>query len=158
VIRYLLRTTLTFRILLVAFTLAVAVWYAMDTLQTQALTNIYEAAFTKRLNDQAQRDRMRFNDAVRQQFQTAHLIAGLARTQNTIAALDASSENWDDPNAKVMFPRENTSAWLPDRALLRNQHTPDYLLLLDSHGRVRKLFSHFRRPHCRTSTQCPADC
>jgi len=146
VIRRLLRTTLTFRILLAAFIMAVAVWYAMDTVQTQALTKIYEAAFTDRLNDQAQRDRMRFNDAVRQQFQTAHLIAGLAKTQNTIAALNASSDNWDDPDAKIEFPRGNTSAWLPDRALMRNQHIPDYLMLLDPQGRARKLFSPFRTP------------
>jgi len=146
VIRRLLRTTLTFRILLVTFVLAVAVWYAMDRVQTQALTKIYETAFTERLNDQAQRDRMRFNDAVRQQFQTAHLIAGLAKTQNTIAALISSTKSWNDPDAKIEFPRDNTSFWLPDRALMRNQHFPDYLMLLDPHGRVRKLFSPFRTP------------
>ena len=145
-IRRLLRTTLTFRILLVTFVLAVAVWYAMDRVQTQALTKIYETAFTERLNDQAQRDRMRFNDAVRQQFQTAHLIAGLAKTQNTIAALISSTKSWNDPDAKIEFPRDNTSFWLPDRALMRNQHIPDYLMLLDPHGRVRKLFSPFRTP------------
>ncbi|HEY9079180.1 ATP-binding protein [Magnetovibrio sp.] len=143
-IRSLLRTTLTFRILLAAFAMAVAVWYALDKIQTEALTKIYEAAFTERLNDQAQRDRMRFNDAIRQQYQTTNLIAGLAKTQRTVASLNANSEDWDDPHAAIEFPRDNAASWLPDRALMRNQHIPDFLMLLDPHGRVRKLFSPFR--------------
>jgi len=146
VIRSLLRTTLTFRILLVTFVLAVTVWYGIDKVQSEALSKIYETAFNERLNDQAQRDRMRFNDAVRHQFQTAHLIAGLARTQNTIAALSSSTKNWNDSDANIVFPRDNTSSWLPDRALMRNQHIPDFLMLLDPQGRVRKLFSPFRTP------------
>jgi len=137
---------LTFRILLVAFALAVAVWYALDKIQTQALTKIYETAFTTRLNDQAQRDRMRFNDAVRQQFQTAHLIAALAKTHQAISTLSASTKDWFDPDATIAFPRDNATSWLPDRALMRNQHIPDYLMVLDPIARVRKLYSPFRTP------------
>ena len=138
------RTTLTFRILLATFTMAVGIWYALDRYQTQALIHIYETDFTARLNDQAQRDRMRFNDAVRHQFQIAQLIADMAKTHQAVRILSATSRDWFDPDAKVAFPLGNTTAWLPDRAVMRNQYIPDYLLLLDPHTRVRKMFSPLR--------------
>ncbi|MCW8915442.1 MAG: ATP-binding protein [Magnetovibrio sp.] len=135
------RTTLTLRILLMAFAMAVALWYALDKYQTQSLTNIYEADFTARLKDQAQRDRMRFNDAVRQQFMTVHLIAGQAKTQSAVKQMRNAIENWDSTRANIPFPQDNSPTWLPDRAMLRNQQTPDHLMLLDSNYRIRKHFS-----------------
>lgn len=127
----------------IALCMAVVVWFALDQYQTQALTNIYEADFSARLNDQAQRDRMRFNEAVRQQFQSTHLIAGMARTQRTLHELRQTDGNWDTPAIAVPLPIDNSSKWLPNRALMRNQYTPDYLMLLDPELRIRKLFSPF---------------
>jgi len=84
---------------------------------------------------------MRFNDAVRHQFKIAHLIADMAKTHQAVRVLSATSRDWYDPDAKVAFPLGNTTSWLPDRSVMRNQYVPDYLLLLDPHTRVRKMFS-----------------
>ncbi|MEG3618076.1 ATP-binding protein [Magnetovibrio sp. PR-2] len=135
------KTTLTFRLLLVAFTTAVVLWYVMDRYQTATLTHIYEAEFTARLHDKAQRDRMRFNDALRQQFQSVHLIAGQGKTQHAVDVLRAQDGNWDSGDISVPFPTDNAPTWLPDRAVLRNQQPPDHLLLIDPQLRVRKHFS-----------------
>ena len=135
------RTTLTFRLLLVVFTIAVVLWYAMDRYQTATLTGIYEAEFTARLNDKAQRDRMRFNDALRQQFQTVHLIAGQGKTLKAVEMIRTRDGDWNDGQSTVPFPAGNDPSWLPDRAVLRNQQPPDHLLLIDQHLRVRKHFS-----------------
>lgn len=132
--------------MLAALSMAAAVWYVLDRIHTQALFDIYETDFTARLNDQAQRDRMRFNEAVRQQFQVSHLIADMARTERTIIRLRAQTPDWYDAKASVPLPLDNSSAWLPDRALMRNQHTPDYLMLLDPNLHIRKLFSPYHTP------------
>ncbi|OEJ66940.1 sensor histidine kinase [Magnetovibrio blakemorei] len=124
-----------------AVTSAVAIWLALDQYHTNALSKIYEEDFTARLHDQAQRDRMRFNDAVRQQYQTSHLIADTAKMQQTIQVLIANSGNWNDAEASFDLPDGNDASWLPDRAILRNTHIPDFLLLLDPQLRVRKRFS-----------------
>lgn len=128
-----------------AVTSAAAIWFALDQYHTKALTRIYEEDFTARLHDQAQRDRMRFNDAVRQQFQISHLIADTANMQQTILALITGSEDWNDAGASVVPPKESDASWLPDRAILRNTHIPDFLLLLDPQLRVRKRFSPYPR-------------
>ncbi|MBL4613399.1 MAG: PAS domain-containing protein, partial [Magnetovibrio sp.] len=138
------RITLSLRIMAAALGMAVAVWFALDQYQTQALSDIYEADFSARLNDQAQRDRMRFNAAVRQQFQTTHLIAGMARTLSTFQDLRHANSNWNVSAIAVPLPLDNSQEWLPDRALMRNQYTPDYMMLLDPALRIRKLFSPFQ--------------
>lgn len=137
-------TTLTMRIMVAALCMAAVVWYALDRYQSQALTNIYEADFSAFLNDQAQRDRMRFNEAVRKQFQVTHLVAGMTRTLHTIEELRRTDGNWDAPTVAVPLPTDNTAGWLPDRSLMRNQHMPDYVMLLDPKLRIRKLFSPLR--------------
>jgi len=138
------KTTLTFKITLVALVMAATVWYVLDQFQTQSLTNIYEVDFSARLSDQAQRDRMRFNEAVRQQYQSAHLIAELARTQSYVEDMRTRNGDWEDATAQIELPHDNTSDWLPDRAMMRNRHTPNFMMVLDSHLRIRKLFSPFR--------------
>ncbi len=143
-IRRLQDTSLTVRILLTAVATAVAMWFALDQYDTKTLTRIYEEDFTARLHDQAQRDRMRFNDAVRQQFMTSHLIADTAKTQQTILTLSASSRDWNDAQAVVKLPQDNDTSWLLDRAMMRSTHIPDFLLLLDPHLHVRKLFSPYQ--------------
>lgn len=87
---------------------------------------------------------MRFNDAVRHQFQIAHLIADMAKTHQAVRILSTTSRDWYAPDAKIAFPLGSTTAWLPDRSVMRNQYIPDYLLLLDPHARVRKMFSPLR--------------
>ncbi len=136
--------SLTSRILVAALAMVLLAWVAFDRYQTQVLTEIYERDFSERLNDLAQRDRMRFNEAVRQQFQIAHLIADMARTQYAVQELRARDSSWDDGEAAVDFPRDNNIRWLPERSLIRNQHTPNFLLLLDPHLRIRQMFSPFR--------------
>ena len=140
------RTTLTVRIMVAALLLAVTVWSVLDHYQSKTLTQIYEAEFAARLSDQAQRDRMRFNEAVRKHFQLVHLIASMARTQNRIAAMRARDGDWYNDKVMVPVPNENRPDWLPDRALMRNQNVPDFMMVLDTHLRIRSLFTPHRTP------------
>ena len=142
-IKRLLHSSLTLRIMLAVLCMAAVVWYALDRFQTQTLTEIYEADFAARLNDLAQRDRMRFNDAIRGQYRAIHTIAGASHTHFIVEKFRDEDRNWDTPGVAVPLPLENTTNWLPDRATMRTQYTPDFMMLLDTQLRIRRLFSPF---------------
>lgn len=96
-IKRLLHNSLTLRIMLAVLCMAAVVWYALDRFQTQTLTEIYEADFAARLNDLAQRDRMRFNDAIRGQYRAIHTIAGASHTHFIVEKFRDEDRNWDSP-------------------------------------------------------------
>jgi signal transduction histidine kinase len=114
------------------------VWYGLDILQSKRLGTIYEEEFRARLTEQAQRDRLRFDTAIRGHFNLLRLLATQATTRDHF--LKEFSRPPPAPDASVEVA-PHPPAWMPPRSVTRAFPVADIALILDDRYRPRKIFT-----------------
>ncbi|MEO5336291.1 MAG: ATP-binding protein [Magnetospirillum sp. WYHS-4] len=133
------RLPLAWRMLAGGLVLGGIVWAALDAVQSRALHAIYEDEFRTRLTEQSRRDRLRFDQAIRNHNHLLRLIAGQAQARDHLAKEHAANDDFNGegpPRFDAQLP-----AWLPQRSLTRSFPGMDFLMILDPRDRVRHVFS-----------------
>ena len=143
--KVLYRLPLTFRMVIAGLLLGGLVWYALDLTQGRSLHTIYEGDFTTRLSEQAERDRLRFDQAVRTHANFLRLLAAQGEIRKHMEEDHRSKPGWSEPDIqhKIEF-RRRTPGWMPPRSVMRSFSAPDHLIVLDPHDHVQEVYSEVR--------------
>ncbi|MBF0399509.1 MAG: HAMP domain-containing histidine kinase [Magnetococcales bacterium] len=139
------RTSLTVKAVCLAALLGGAFWLIADYWQTVHVEAIFNQKLLAELDVQAQRDRILFDEYIRQQEQSVRLISFLTPF---IHHVEQMLPNWEANPAqqgqwwkdKSQWAGENRPPWLPPRSVMRGLVAAPYMLLLDGQKNVRESF------------------
>ncbi len=120
--------------LFVTILVGVAVWAALDTVQSRRLRDMFEADLWQRLQKHVHQDRIRFDNYVASYNQAAKLMVSQHSFRHYVAnRLQPGS------SSPVAFHRD-LPAWLPDAAVMRKFTYINFGLLIDERGLVREVY------------------
>ncbi|MEO5362072.1 MAG: HAMP domain-containing histidine kinase [Magnetococcus sp. DMHC-8] len=132
------RTPLTTKALMVAVCLGVLFWVGADAWQTGQVREIFRQRLLSELEIQAQRDRILFDEYVRQQEQSVRMLSFLTPFVHHVESVTSA---WADTSPVVtQWVGDNRPPWLPPRSVMRGMVAAPYIALLDRERRLRELF------------------
>ncbi|MCK5257800.1 MAG: adenylate/guanylate cyclase domain-containing protein, partial [Deltaproteobacteria bacterium] len=126
---------LTLKMVLFTIIVGIAVWAAIDLIQTRSLRNIFQAQLTERLSKQSLKDRLHFDEHISTYSQLNRLLV----TQKTLIDFIKSNQWLQDDTIDVKYHRTLPS-WLPKRSVMRTFAQTRYALILDDWGRAREVY------------------
>lgn len=119
-----------------------AVWVALDQVQSRAVSRIFDKELQARLDMRSRESLIRFDQAMTNYAVTARLLANHRRLAQYLEPLFWFPEEVIEPVVYAGF----RPYWLPDffgrNALL----APSHVLLVDSRGRVREVYQSGEQP------------
>lgn len=125
--------SLTHRMLLTVLLVSVLVWAVLDNMQSRRLKNISDSQLTQLLNEQAMRDRIRFDNYVMAYHDMATFVVSQKRFHDYIRqGLKGSAD-------KIKHYDE-IPPWLPDSSMLRHFVKIHTALIIDGRGIVREVY------------------
>ncbi|HIJ84904.1 MAG: HAMP histidine kinase [Magnetococcales bacterium] len=132
------RTSLTAKALFVSVFMGGTLWTMADQWQTTQVRSIFSHEQLKDLETQAHRDRLHFDDYIRQQERAVRLLSYLTPLVHSIEAL---RDSWEiNSGLPTQWISENRPPWLPPRSVMRGMLASPYVLLLDAQKRVREIY------------------
>ena len=132
--------SLAWRMMLAGLLLGSLVWYGLDLFQSARLRTIYEGEFRNRLTEQAQRDRLRFDTAVRNHFNLLRLIAAQATTRDHLVVEHREEFSSPPPAIETVEIRPHQPAWMPPRSVTRSFPIADFTLIFDGSWNLREIY------------------
>ncbi len=132
--RHLRRFPLAVWSLVVGLLVGGAIWFGLDVAQSDRLGEIFEAEFAKRLEDEASRNRFRFDRAVKMHADLVkYALESRTIRDNLVAA--AMKEPGEEPVNVKGLPKG-----LSRRLLARTFMAPDFFLVLGPDGKARTVY------------------
>ena len=110
-------------------------WVLLDHFQTRKLAAIFEASMSERLTQQANEDRLRFDNYIGSFQQAGKLIAAQKSFIDYASNIDRTSGGSHGLKYYTDLP-----AWLPDASVMRHFASIDYALLIDNKDNVREIY------------------
>ena len=132
--RILRRLPLPVLAIVVGLMVGTGVWVVIDTVQTRAVQQLFEAELQTRLEQQARDSLTRFNHFVEQYAAISRLLGN-----HKILAQYLSPLFWgrDELYFKMTYQKEIPD-WLPGELLWQSLPSPSHILLIDRHGKIRE--------------------
>jgi PAS domain S-box-containing protein len=115
----------------------VVMWFIVDRVQTQALSEIFDQALQNQLDQQAREYLIRFDEYRRSFTYFAQLVSTHRRMAEYLDPVIWSRRSRDI----VHYDAGNPPSWLPDDTGWQGGVTPQHFLLLDAAGNLRELYS-----------------
>lgn len=137
--RFLQRIPLTVKMVFVTVVVGFGAWAVLDYFQTRTVQAIFLSQLTQRLNQEAQEDRIRFDNYVKAHHQAARLLTSQKRLIDYIA-----SDEWRN-RSQVRFHQQPPS-WLPRSSVLRALIRIRHALLLDENGKTWEIYQGVPEP------------
>jgi len=126
---------LTLKMVGLTIIVGMAVWAAIDLIQTHSLRNIFQAQLNERLSNQSLEDRLNFDKHISAYSQLNRLLV----TQKTLVDFIHEKQWFEDDIIEVKYHRALPS-WLPKRSVMRTFGQPRYALILDNWGKAREVY------------------
>jgi diguanylate cyclase (GGDEF)-like protein len=136
---FLQRCSLTTKMLVLTLVVSFAVWFISDTIHTYRLESVFRAKLSERFSQQAERQRIMFDQYVKGHHKAVMLFRESQRLKDYV-----SQENWLKKSQLKDY--QDTPPWLPRLSIVRSFIQPRYFLLLDSQGEVREIFQEDNQP------------
>ncbi|MEO5350197.1 MAG: HAMP domain-containing histidine kinase [Magnetococcus sp. YQC-3] len=132
------RTSLTSKALVVSLCLGLLFWLLADYWQTVQVKAIFHQKLLKDLDIQAQRDRILFDEYIRQQEQSVRMLSFLT---TIVHHVERASPGWvEDASHPTQWTSDHRPPWLPPRSVMRGLVAAPYIVLLDGEKRLREIF------------------
>jgi PAS domain S-box-containing protein len=128
--------------ILVGLAAGLLVWGVLENIQSQQLARIFGQELESRLDQRARESLIRFDQYLSQYTATTRLVAHYRRLAEYL-----ESRTWNP--GKAFRPRLHSGTrpgWLPDYLERDGLLPPTHVLLVDSGGEVRELYSRDDRP------------
>ncbi len=131
-------TPLTSKALVLTVLLGIFFWGTLDWWQSARIRELFHEKMLEELQQQAEKDRLIFDDYIRQQEQAVRLLAQLTPF---VRYVDEKNAEWQSAPQQIKhWNHENRPPWLPPRSVMRGWVAAPYILLLDAKGGLREQF------------------
>lgn len=129
------RVPLTPKLLIITAAVGLAVWGALDYVQTQRLKHILYEQQLQMLNRKAQEARVRFDNYITGYDQAVKLITSQEQFRDYI-----KSAGYFRAGTMSVKRYYDIPPWLPDASVMRKFVRLQYALLIDGSGKVREIY------------------
>ncbi|MFN3077107.1 MAG: hypothetical protein ABT940_09555, partial [Alphaproteobacteria bacterium] len=129
-------TPLPLRMVLASLSFGGLLMVGLDAVRTPILQNQFRESRMTDLKEPAAGDRMRFDQAIRQEEQLAVIFSTYAPLRAYLANVGLKPQINGQPSTWRDEP-----PWLLPRSLLRTFITPNWMVLLDPQGRPREIYN-----------------
>jgi len=133
------RLSLTLKMLILTASVGLVVWAGTDYYQTRSLSKLFNKKLTARFGQQAEQQRIRFDQFVKRHHQSVKLFISSSGLLNHL-----SNPDWGHQRTPKIY--NTPPPWLPKLSVIRNFIQPRYVLLLDNRGRVREMYQADSKP------------
>jgi len=135
------RVPLAPKLLILTLLVGAVVWGVLDYTQSKKLKTLIEESMSRRLAQQAQDDRIRFDDYVVSYYRAVKLIVSQKDFVDYVAHRLGPANAKNDLKRYTEIP-----PWLPDASVMRKFAHVTYALLLDARGKVREVYQGWPEP------------
>lgn len=118
-----------------AVLVSVLTWAILDFFQNRQLKEIFSADLSKKLDDQAFQDRLRFDQTLKGIATNIDLIAEHPMVRQHVLGLKLEQGNWDQDETVMVPIVDGKPGWVP-----RLPKTVDAVLILDHAKRIREIW------------------
>ncbi|MBF0564476.1 MAG: PAS domain S-box protein [Nitrospirae bacterium] len=139
------RFTLTIKMLIATLAIGVAVWLAVDHVHNNNVKELFQKQLSEKLETDAENDRIVFDqyirsyqDVVKQFTLQKNLLVDYMEKRHAMG--------WPDRPEGVVIYRRTPTPWFPGRSALRNIVNIEYILLIDTTGKVKELYTDSSAP------------
>ncbi len=129
----------------------IIVWTALDYIVHRSIRSFFETHITERLKQQAQEDRLRFDNYLNDFQQLAQLFSTREQVRSHIEQLKWYQEKTDNIIVHNRYP-----SWFPGRSLMRSLASPRFVIFFDSHNDPKEIF-HRKQDQIPDSILHPSD-
>ncbi|MDW7774443.1 MAG: ATP-binding protein [Desulfobulbaceae bacterium] len=137
--RLLQKIPLTAKMIFITVIVGFFIWGVLDYFQTRNVKAIFLAQLEERLNQEAQEDRIRFDNYIKAHHQSAKLLTSQKRLIDYI-----TSAEWIN-RSEVHFHHQ-LPQWLPRTSVLRALISIRHALLLDGEGKTWEIYQSVPEP------------
>ncbi|MBF0167821.1 MAG: EAL domain-containing protein [Alphaproteobacteria bacterium] len=111
----------------------VPIWFFLDIAHGAATRALVQEEFTRRLEDKAHEDRLRFDASLRAHHILAQTLAASAQARDHILKEHATQPDGKEPVARAKI-KEKAPDWFPNRTYQRSFPPVDYIQVLSPKG------------------------
>jgi two-component system sensor kinase FixL len=137
VVRLLRRTPMTMLSILIGLAVGLAVWAFLDRLQGEAVRELFQEELQLRLDQRSRENLIRFNQYIDNYAATTRLLANHRRLALYLEPLFWFSDEQVEPRRYEGF----RPYWLPDLIGRNSLAAPSHVLLVDTKGGIREIYS-----------------
>lgn len=138
------QVSLTSKMLLLTLLIGAVAWAVLDHIQTRSISKLFHDQLNEELSQQAQADRLVFDDFVKTHAQSVKLLASQKRFNDYLDKVKASG--WASDGAGPFIYTRRPPPWFPRFSVARAFMQARYALLLGPDGVVREAYQTGSKP------------
>lgn len=139
------RFTLTIKMLVATLAMGVAVWLLVDHVHNNNLKELFQKQLSEKLEMDAEDDRIVFDQYIRS-YQDVVKHFTLQKNLLVDYMEKRHAMGWPDQPEGVVIYRGTPTPWFPGRSAIRSIVNIEYILLIDTTGRVKELYTDSTAP------------
>ncbi len=133
--KYISKVSLTVKIIILTVTTGIIIWSTLDYIVHRSYKKLFETHITGMLKQQAQEDRLRFDDYLNDFTQLVNLFTTSEKLRKHLR-----QNHWGQQQAGKVIINNHYPSWFPGRSLLRSLANPRFAIIFDSRGIAREVY------------------